>query len=96
MQETNVYAPSHTTRNEISLWNFGLSRPIRSVKNFPKGFIGRGLYVASEWTTVAHTARPLSATIENHADGLEPERLVFLLPTACRKYYVRACCELRG
>jgi len=25
MQKANVYAPSHATRNEINLWNFGLA-----------------------------------------------------------------------
>jgi len=28
-----------------------------------------------QWTTTAHTARPLSVAMESHADGLDPERL---------------------
>jgi len=52
-----------------------LRRPDLSVKGFTRCFTGIELYVAAKRTVAAHTEKLLSIAMENHADGLEHERL---------------------
>lgn len=66
-QQTRAGTGSLPVRDAFRGLTLSLVRIERSVKNLAKCLTCSGLYVTSEWMTIAHTARPLSVIEENHA-----------------------------